>query len=105
MNLGNPAAASRIIDVGVASESANCTRSHILQQAASAVLSQANQAPGLVTGVTARLLVPTPHGGPFLTSDNGTLSLVRGASAPPAASFIFPAHPVACDEKATLLTR
>ncbi len=41
------AAASRIQDVDVAFESANSVRSGILQQAASAVLSQANQEPAL----------------------------------------------------------
>lgn len=41
------AAASRITDADVASESANLTRTQILQQAASAVLAQANQQPAL----------------------------------------------------------
>ena len=41
------AAESRIRDVDVASESAELTRLNILQQAASSVLAQANQAPGI----------------------------------------------------------
>jgi flagellin len=38
---------SRIRNVDVAAESANLTRNQILQQAASAMLAQANQAPQL----------------------------------------------------------
>lgn len=41
------AAASQITDVDVATEAATLTRTQILQQAASAVLAQANQQPGL----------------------------------------------------------
>lgn len=44
---GYSAAASRIMDVDVASEGAELTRKQILQQAASAVLAQANLAPEL----------------------------------------------------------
>ena len=41
------AAESRIRDVDVASEAAELTRTNILQQAAAAMLSQANQQPSL----------------------------------------------------------
>ena len=40
-------AASRIVDADIAQESANLVRTQILQQAASSVLAQANQAPAL----------------------------------------------------------
>ena len=47
MKLQTEAANSRIMDVDVASESANLVRTQISQQAAAAVLAQANLAPKL----------------------------------------------------------
>jgi len=48
------AANSRIRDVDVASETANLTRSNILQQAGASVLAQANQAPQLALSLLGR---------------------------------------------------
>jgi flagellin len=45
-NLGE--AYSRIVDTDYAAETANLTRNQILQQAAAAMLAQANQAPNVI---------------------------------------------------------
>ncbi len=47
-------ARSRIVDADIASEAANLTRTQILQQAATSVLAQANQAPSLALSLLQR---------------------------------------------------